>query len=58
MRSLSLSRVGYKTEVKQVKKQIQHEPAYEMVEEAVSTPITDCDLKSGKYTLADIEVPA
>lgn len=48
--------VGYKKETKMVKKEIEHETKYEEVEEEVSIPVTDCDIKSGKFSLSDIEV--
>lgn len=50
--------VGYKTTVKKVKREIEREPEYEEVEEEVKIPITDCDLKAGKFSESDIEVPA
>ena len=50
--------VGYKIEKKMVKKEIEREPEFEEVEEAVKIPITDCDIKQGKFTEADVEVSA
>ena len=50
--------VGYKTERKIVKREIARDPEYEDVEEEVRIPITDCDLKAGKFSEEDIEVTA
>lgn len=50
--------IGYKKIVKKVKKEIEREPEYEEVEEEVRIPISDCDIKAGKYSETDIEVPA
>lgn len=50
--------LGYKKETKLVKKEIQKEPEYKEVEEEVQIPITDCDVKNGKFSKEDIEVPA
>lgn len=50
--------LGYKTVTKTVRKEIKRDPEYEEVEEEVSVPITDCDVKSGRFTESDIEVPA
>jgi hypothetical protein len=50
--------VGYKTVKKIVRKEIEREPEYEEVEEERQIPITDCDLKAGKFSKEDIEVNA
>jgi hypothetical protein len=41
-----------------MKREIEREPVYEEVEEEVRVPITDCDIRSGKASESDIEVPA
>lgn len=50
--------VGYKIVKKTVRKEIEREPEYEEVEEEVQQPITDCDIKAGRASESDIEVPA
>lgn len=50
--------VGYKTQIEKVRKEIEREPEYEEVEEEVRIPISDCDIKAGKYSEEDVEVPA
>ena len=49
--------VGHKTVTKTVKREIK--PAeYEEVEETVEVAISDCDIRTGKFSESDIEVPA
>lgn len=50
--------IGYKTITKTVKKEIEKPVEYEEVEEEVRVPITDCDIRQGKYSDSDIEVTA
>ena len=50
--------VVYKKIVRKVKKEIEREPEYEEVEEEVQVPISDCDIKAGRFSESDIEVPA
>jgi len=50
--------LGYKKVTKMVKEEIAREPQYLEVEKEVDVPITDCDIKSGKFTEKDIEVRA
>lgn len=50
--------VGYKTTTKTVRKEIERPTEFEEVEEEVRVPITDCDIRSGKFSKDDIEVPA
>ena len=50
--------VGYKTVTKTIKKEVEREPEYETTEEEVRVPITDCDIRTGKFSKDDIEVPA
>jgi hypothetical protein len=52
--------LGYKTVTKKVKREIERpDPVeYEEVEEEERITITDCDLKTGKFSESDIEVPA
>lgn len=48
--------VGYKTKITKKPKVIEVED--EFVEEEERIAITDCDIKAGKFSEADIEVPA
>lgn len=48
--------IGYKKVVRTVRREIEREPEYEEVEEEQEVPITDCDIKAGRASEADIEV--
>lgn len=50
--------VGYKKEKRVVQKEIEKPKEYEEVEEEVQVAITDCDIKQGRATADQIEVPA
>jgi hypothetical protein len=50
--------LGHKRVTKMVKKEVEREPEYEEVEQEFLEPITDCDIKAGRYSEEDIEVPA
>lgn len=50
--------LGHKKVIKTVKKEVERDPEYVEVEEEVLVPITDCDIKAGKFSKDDIEVPA
>jgi hypothetical protein len=50
--------LGYKVATKTVRKEVEREPEYEEVVEEVRTAITDCDIRSGKFSESDIEVTA
>ena len=50
--------MGYKTVTKTVKKEIERDPEYEVEEVEERIPITDCDLRQGKFSEEDIEVKA
>jgi len=50
--------LGYKKVTKTVQKEIEREPEYETVEEEIQVPITDCDIRQGKFKEEDIEVEA
>lgn len=62
--SVSISRadkckiLGYRKVKRTVKKEIEKPVEYQEVEEEVRIPITDCDIRSGKATKDQIEVPA
>ena len=50
--------VGYKTVKKTVREEIEREPEYEEKEVEEQVAITDCEIRQGKYSEDDIEVPA
>lgn len=62
--TVSLNRVqackilGYKIVKKTVKKEIEKPVEYEEVEEEERIAITDCDVKQGRASESDVEVPA
>lgn len=47
--------LGYKTVTKTVKKEVEREPEYQEEEVEERIPITDCDIRAGKYSEDDIE---
>lgn len=50
--------LGYKKVVRTVKRKIERDPEYEEVEQEQRVPITDCDVKAGRFKEDEIEVPA
>lgn len=50
--------VGYKTVTKTIRKEIEREPEYETEEVEQRIPITDYDIRTGKFKEDDIEVTA
>lgn len=50
--------VGYKTVKKTVRKEVEREPEYETEEVEEQVPITDCDIRTGKFAKEDVEVLA
>lgn len=50
--------VGYKTVTKKVQKEIEKPVEFEEVEETTQIPITDCEIRQGKFSESDIEIPA
>lgn len=50
--------VGYKKVTKTVRREIERPTEYEEEEVTENIPITDCDIRVGKFKEDDIEVPA
>lgn len=50
--------VGYKTVKKTVKREVERPVEFEEVEEEETVAITDCDIRQGRYSESDVEVPA
>ena len=50
--------LGYKTVTKTVRKEVEKEPEYVTEEVETRVAITDCDIRTGKFSETDIEVSA
>ena len=50
--------MGYKTVTKTVQKEVERPVEYETEEVEERVTITDCDIRTGKFSESDIEVPA